>query len=92
MSQLSKPGDSPSDRGDAAVQSVSLTLTPEEIVEITGYRRAHEQITWFKGLGVPAKRRADGSVSVAREHYLRAGSSRASAITGVESAPRLRLE
>lgn len=92
MSQISNPGNSPSARDDVAAQSVSLTLTPEEIVEITGYRRAHEQLTWFKGLGVPAKRRADGSVSVAREHYLRAGSSRTSTVTRVESAPRLRLE
>jgi hypothetical protein len=73
-------------------QSLSLTLTPEEILEITGYRRAHEQLMWFKAFGVPAKRRADGTVSVAREHYLQAGSSRASAAPGVEFSPRLRLE
>lgn len=92
MSRLGKMSDSSSARRDAAAQPASMTLTPEEIVEITGYRRAHEQLTWFKGLGVPAKRRADGSVSVAREHYLRAGSSRGSPGAGVESAPRLRLE
>jgi hypothetical protein len=77
---------------DATRQPRSLTLTPEEILEITGYRRAHEQLRWFKALGVPAKRRADGSVSVAREHYLRVGASRTSAAPGVEFSPRLRLE
>jgi hypothetical protein len=50
-----------------------LTLTPEELVEITGYTRGAEQLKWFRALGVPAKRRADGTMSVAREHYLRAG-------------------
>jgi Domain of unknown function (DUF4224) len=69
----------------------ALTLTPEEILEITGYRRAQEQLRWFKALGVPARRRADGSVSVAREHYLRAGSSRPAPVA-VESPPPLRLD
>jgi hypothetical protein len=77
---------------DVTRHSLSLTLTPEEILEITGYRRAHEQLRWFNAFGVPAKRRADGTVSVARGHYLQAGSSRASAAPGVEFLPRLRLE
>jgi Domain of unknown function (DUF4224) len=76
---------------DVTRQPLSLTLTPEEILEITGYRRAHEQLRWFKAFGVPAKRRGDGTVSVAREHYLRAGASRASPVT-VESSPHLRLD
>jgi hypothetical protein len=56
-----------------------ITLTPEELLEITGYQRAAEQLKWFRALGVPAKRRADGTVSVAREHYLRHGSKGAAA-------------
>ena len=73
----------------AAVHAVSLTLTAEELVEITGYTRGAEQLMWFRGLGVPAKRRADGTVSVAREHYLRAGTK----VAPVESrAPRLKCE
>jgi hypothetical protein len=67
-----------------------LTLTPEELVEITGYTRGAEQLKWFRALGVPAKRRADGSVSVAREHYLRAGTKAPKA--EIESRPRLRCE
>ena len=47
-----------------------LTLTEAEIFEITGYRRPTAQIDWFRRLGVPAARRADGTVRVAREHYL----------------------
>jgi Domain of unknown function (DUF4224) len=70
-------------------RAVSLTLTAEELVEITGYTRSFEQLKWFRGLGVPAKRRADGTVSVAREHYLRAGTK----VAPVESrAPRLKCE
>jgi hypothetical protein len=92
MSQLSTAKASRSAEDGVTVQPASLTLSPEEILEITGYRRAHEQLRWFKALGVPARRRGDGSVSVAREHYLRAGSSRASEVAGVEFAPQLRLE
>ena len=77
---------------NVTTKSVSLTLTPEEIFEITGYRRGREQLAWFKALGVPARRRADGTVSVAREHYSADGLSRASAATTVKSSPRLRLE
>lgn len=56
-----------------------ITLTPEELVQITGYQRSAEQLKWFRALGVPAKRRADGSVSVGREHYLRYGTKSAAA-------------
>ncbi|HVC13043.1 MAG TPA: DUF4224 domain-containing protein [Burkholderiales bacterium] len=50
-----------------------LTLTAKELVEVTGYKRAAEQLRWLLALGIPAQRRADGTVSVAREHYLRIG-------------------
>jgi len=69
--------------------SQPITLTPEELVEITGYQRAAEQLKWFRALGVPAKRRADGTVSVAREHYLRHGTK---AAPTVESSPRLQSD
>ena len=36
---------------DGTGRPLSLTLTPEEIFEITGYRRAHAQLRWFKALG-----------------------------------------
>ena len=58
------------------MSALPLTLTPEEMYDITGYTRAAEQLRWFEELGVPAKRRADGTVSVAREHYLRSGAPR----------------
>lgn len=88
MSQLERGARAP---GGGGSRSGSLTLMPEEIVEITGYRRGHEQLRWFRALGVPARRRPDGSVSVAREHYLRAGSSRAPT-AAVEFEPRLNLD
>jgi Domain of unknown function (DUF4224) len=78
--------------GSGRSRSASLTLTPEEIVEITGYRRGHEQLRWFRSLGVPAKRRPDGSVSVAREHYFALGRGREPGAARVELLPRLKLE
>lgn len=78
--------------GERTPRPESVTLTPAEIVEITGYRRGHEQLGWFRSLGVPAKRRPDGSVSVAREHYFALGRARDPSIARVESLPRLKLE
>jgi hypothetical protein len=69
-----------------------LTLTDTEIFEITGYRRATEQLAWFKAFGVPAKRRADGTVSVAREHYLRHGAKGATQTATAEPRPKLQSD
>jgi len=49
---------------------MSLQLTNEERIEITGYVRQADQLRYFKALGVPAHRRPDGTVSVCRQHYL----------------------
>jgi hypothetical protein len=68
-----------------------ITLTAEELVEVTGYQRAAEQLKWFKALGVPAKRRADGTVSVAREHYLSIGKPAAAEIDSTPARPRPRV-
>lgn len=46
----------------------SLTLTKEEIIEATGYRRAAEQLDALHKAGIPADRRPDGSVRVWRHH------------------------
>lgn len=46
----------------------SLTLTKEEIIEATGYRRAAEQLEALRKAGIPADRRPDGSVRVWRHH------------------------
>lgn len=79
------------DAAGSTLPPVRLTLTEEEIVEITGYRRGYEQLAFFKSLGVPARRRPDGSVSVCREHYIRLGAATPPA-SNVESRPRLRSE
>lgn len=68
-----------------------ITLTAEELVEVTGYQRAAEQLKWFRALGLPAKRRADGTVSVAREHYLYAGKPAAAEIDSKLVRPRPRV-
>jgi hypothetical protein len=53
-----------------AVEASRLTLTQEELYEITGYRKPFFQRKFFMALGVPCRRRQDGTLSVCREHYL----------------------
>jgi hypothetical protein len=47
----------------------SQTLTPEEIYEITHYKRPAEQLRELAELGIPARRRHDNTVCVLRVHY-----------------------
>ncbi|WP_322880322.1 DUF4224 domain-containing protein [Pandoraea sputorum] len=54
----------------AAVLEQPLELTGEEIVRITGYRRASKQLDVLTSLGIPARRRPDNSVLVLRMHCL----------------------
>nr|WP_198982705.1 DUF4224 domain-containing protein [Herbaspirillum sp. ASV7] len=44
----------------------SLTLTEEEIFEITGYRRPSAQLRALEEMGIPARRRPDNTVMVLR--------------------------
>ncbi|RWA51727.1 hypothetical protein AU476_21125 [Cupriavidus sp. UYMSc13B] len=62
-----------------------LTLTKEEIVAATGYRRAAEQLTALIRAGIPADRRPDGSVRVWRHHLVGIGAVK-------QKAPRARPE
>lgn len=43
-----------------------LTLTDDELRELTGYRRGAEQLRELARMGIKAHRRRDGSVAVAR--------------------------
>ena len=52
------------------VEAESLTLTREEIIEITGYKQVRKQKSHFDRLGVPNIIRPDNTLSVAREHYI----------------------
>ncbi|CAG9177599.1 DUF4224 domain-containing protein [Cupriavidus pampae] len=54
----------------------SLTLTKQEIIEATGYRRAAEQLDALQKAGIPADRRPDGSVRVWRHHVTGIASSK----------------
>jgi hypothetical protein len=45
-------------------------LTPDEIYDITHYRRAKEQLRELQALGIPARRRHDGTVCVLRMHTM----------------------
>jgi len=47
-----------------------LSLTDEEIYELTHYRRAHEQLRKLKEMGVPATRLRDNTVRVLRMHLV----------------------
>ena len=47
-----------------------LTLSPDELVKITGYTRASNQLRVLGELGIPARRRPDNSVLVMRMHCL----------------------
>lgn len=51
----------------------SLTLAEQEIIEATGYTRAAEQLAALPRAGIPADRRADGSVRVWRHHIIGIG-------------------
>jgi hypothetical protein len=47
-----------------------LSLTEEEIFELTHYRRAAEQLRKLKEMGVPATRLRDNTVRVLRMHLV----------------------
>lgn len=47
-----------------------LALTEEEIIELTHYRRAAEQLRKLKEMGVPATRLRDNTVRVLRMHLV----------------------
>lgn len=51
----------------------SLTLTADEIIEATGYRRAAEQLSALIKAGIPADRRPNGTVRVWRHHMIGIG-------------------
>ncbi len=47
-----------------------LALTEDEIIELTHYRRAAEQLRKLKEMGVPATRLRDNTVRVLRMHLM----------------------
>jgi Domain of unknown function (DUF4224) len=52
-------------------QPAPLTLTPDELVTLTGYRRAHEQLAELQRQGFHRARRslATGAVILERAHF-----------------------
>jgi hypothetical protein len=54
-------------------------LSEEEIIRLTHYRRAAEQLRELERLGIPAKRRHDNTVCVLRMHTVHPSSPQASA-------------
>lgn len=47
-----------------------ISLTEDELFELTGYKRARFQRRYFDALGIPASPRADGTLCVVRAHLL----------------------
>ena len=47
-----------------------LALSDQEVVELTHYRRAAEQLRVLKEMGVPATRLHDNTVRVLRMHLI----------------------
>lgn len=50
---------------------MNLTLTQEELIEITGYKLASKQLDMLRAWGLPAQLRRNNTVSLGREHYTR---------------------
>ena len=61
----------------------ALLLSANEMRELTGYLRAHDQVKWLRQRGWVFDQDARGAPKVAREHFLRQ-------MGGVESKPSRR--
>ncbi|MDB5777543.1 MAG: hypothetical protein JWP38_3676 [Herbaspirillum sp.] len=66
------------------MNSQPITLTDEEIKELTGYARPAYQLRVLKELGIQARKRPDNSVLVLRMHCMMP------AVTAANDAPKLR--
>lgn len=55
--------------GQAVVRSPRLTLTPEQLRELTGYKRGAEQARWLKENGFKFRLDRLGKPRVDRAHY-----------------------
>lgn len=64
---------------------MGYTLTPAEVVELTGSPQRGKQLAWFKSNGIPAEVGQDGKVKVLRaavEARMMPGPTRTRAKTG----------
>lgn len=53
----------------------SVALTDQEVIELTHYRRAAEQLRTLKQMGIPATRLHDNTVKVLRMHLVHPAST-----------------
>lgn len=63
----------------------TLTLTPEELIDLTGWRQPSRQIEWLTRAGVPHFVRRDGRPRVVRAALLQSKAEESN------RRPRLRL-
>lgn len=64
-----------------------LTLSQEEIVEVTGFKIPSKQIRFLKEIGIDAKKRRDNTVFVNRFAYMAAANPKP---PSQEPAPKLK--
>jgi hypothetical protein len=69
VSPLTRPRTSSEQPGRAVVTSPRLTLTPEQLCELTGYKRAAEQARWLKENGFKFRLDRLGKPRVDHAHY-----------------------
>ncbi len=67
---------------------MDLILSAEELYELTGYRRASNQLRVLKEMNIPARRRADNTVTVMRMHCIHPSSVQPQANTPQLKSPR----
>lgn len=65
--------------------SKSLSLTEQELVQITGYSRPTNQLKILQSLGIPARCRPDNTILVLRMHMIHPAS-----IPTATNAPKLK--
>lgn len=68
------------------MNTVKVELTPDEIYDITHYKRAAEQLRTLRELGIPARRRHDNTVCVLRMHTLTVAANQPSAAPTLKSS------
>ncbi|WP_082054816.1 DUF4224 domain-containing protein [Cupriavidus basilensis] len=52
----------------AVLESPPLELTPQELVKMTGFKRAGKQMDVLQALGIPSRKRPDNTLLVLRMH------------------------
>lgn len=66
---------------------MSLSLTPEELFDLTGYRSYRGQVAWLRSRGWVFDTRRNGSPHVSRSYYLHRTGTPDTIATATSSEP-----